>query len=248
MEESHIAVQKTIKVDILFKKMTLFFSIAREYGVKVQSLIDVNHHIPDFDNLRPGDVLCVPDDKVEGRVPEQCPEGFEGRYTVQPGDTMFNIAKMFRVDLNDLIDANLHIEDPNVIFPGDVLCVPKEPPEVATKVIISLKIGKNEFGFTDQWEASLYEGAVPGEETAARFTEWKQAVDNVVTFELPEEVRENFEAPFGVEDETYVRIRTLDNNIYPIFDIVTKPFTLGKNVKIIVPVSFISKSIKLPRK
>ncbi|MDN5364373.1 MAG: hypothetical protein PWQ91_1435, partial [Eubacteriales bacterium] len=62
------------------------------------------------------------------RVPASCPAGFEGRYTVQPGDTMFLIAQRFGVSLDDLIAANPHISDPNLIFPGDVLCVPGVPP------------------------------------------------------------------------------------------------------------------------
>ena len=60
------------------------------------------------------------------RKPEQCPEGFKDRYTVQPGDTMFLIAQEFDVSLNQLIAANPHIQDADVIFPGDVLCVPEE--------------------------------------------------------------------------------------------------------------------------
>lgn len=63
------------------------------------------------------------------RVPVHCPPGFTGRYTVVPGDTMFFIAQRFGVSLNALIAANPHITNPNLIFPGDVLCVPpKFPP------------------------------------------------------------------------------------------------------------------------
>lgn len=58
------------------------------------------------------------------RVPVSCPSGFLGRYTVQPGDTFFNIAQMFRVRLEALAVNNPHILNPNLIFPGDVLCVP----------------------------------------------------------------------------------------------------------------------------
>ncbi len=58
------------------------------------------------------------------RVPTTCPPGFLGRYTVVPGDTMFRIAQMFRVRLEALVANNPHIPNPNVIFPGDVLCVP----------------------------------------------------------------------------------------------------------------------------
>jgi len=58
------------------------------------------------------------------RVPLDCPPGFLGRYTVQPGDTFYNIGQMFRVRLEALAVNNPHIPDPNIIYPGDVLCVP----------------------------------------------------------------------------------------------------------------------------
>lgn len=58
------------------------------------------------------------------RVPVSCPTNFAGRYTVNPGDTMFIISSIFRINLSELIRANPHITNPNVIFPGDVLCVP----------------------------------------------------------------------------------------------------------------------------
>jgi LysM repeat protein len=59
------------------------------------------------------------------RQPMSCPPGFSGRYTVRPGDTMFLIARRFGVSLQALINANPHIANPNLIFPCDVLCVPK---------------------------------------------------------------------------------------------------------------------------
>lgn len=58
------------------------------------------------------------------RIPASCPPEFLGRYTIQPGDTFFNIAQMFRVRLEALAANNPHIPNPNLIFPGDVLCVP----------------------------------------------------------------------------------------------------------------------------
>lgn len=58
------------------------------------------------------------------RVPKNCPPAFLGRYTVLPGDTFYNIAQIFRVRLEALAVNNPHIPDPNILFPGDVLCVP----------------------------------------------------------------------------------------------------------------------------
>ncbi len=56
--------------------------------------------------------------------PPPCPNGFI--YTVQPGDTMFSIAQRFGVSLQALINANPQVTDPNVIFPGQQLCVPTQ--------------------------------------------------------------------------------------------------------------------------
>ena len=108
---------------------TMFF-IAQRFGVSLNALIAANPHISNPSIIFPGDVLCVPGPAPTPppRIPATCPPGFQGRYTVQPGDTMFFIAQTFGVSLNALIAANPHIPNPNVIFPGDVLCVPGLPP------------------------------------------------------------------------------------------------------------------------
>jgi len=62
------------------------------------------------------------------RIPGSCPEGFKGRYVVSPGDTLFTLSQIFRVRLEALYANNLHIPDPNVLYPGDVLCVPSQIP------------------------------------------------------------------------------------------------------------------------
>ncbi len=105
------------------------FLIAQRFGVSLNALIAANPHITNPNVICPGDVLCVPGAPPEcgTRVPASCPAGFQGRYTVQAGDTMFLIAQRFGVSLNALIAANPHITNPNLICPGDVLCVPDDP-------------------------------------------------------------------------------------------------------------------------
>lgn len=63
-------------------------------------------------------------DRQQARIPGNCPPGFLGRYTVRPGDTFYTIAQMFRVRIEALAVNNPHIPNPNVLFPGDILCVP----------------------------------------------------------------------------------------------------------------------------
>ncbi|OWZ82754.1 peptidoglycan-binding protein [Natranaerobius trueperi] len=104
-----------------------FISIAREFNVSVDALINANPHIEDPDVLFPGDVLCVPKKPLpDPREPKKCPPKFRRRYTVEEGDTFFIIANKFNVSVDELVEANPHIEDPAVIFPGDVLCVPRK--------------------------------------------------------------------------------------------------------------------------
>lgn len=62
------------------------------------------------------------------RIPTSCPEGFKGRYTVSPGDTLFTLSQIFRVRLEALYANNPHIPNPNLLIPGDVLCVPSQIP------------------------------------------------------------------------------------------------------------------------
>ncbi|HHW40984.1 MAG TPA: SafA/ExsA family spore coat assembly protein [Syntrophomonadaceae bacterium] len=45
-------------------------------------------------------------------------------YRVKPGDTLYNIAQRFGISLDAIIRANPQIPDPNLIYPGQVICVP----------------------------------------------------------------------------------------------------------------------------
>lgn len=48
------------------------------------------------------------------------------KYAVQPGDTIYLIAKRFNVNIDVLIDANPQVINPDQIFPGLVLCIPDQ--------------------------------------------------------------------------------------------------------------------------
>lgn len=105
-----------------------------------------------------------------------------------------------------------------------MLRVRRVTPQRQAIITITFSGVTDNFGTTNQWEASLYKGAVPGEETDGRFTEWKEAQHGMVRFALPEDIRPGLEAPWDEPRNTYVRIRTL--NGYPTFDFVGRPFTL----------------------
>lgn len=54
-----------------------------------------------------------------------CPQGCM-EYVVRPGDTMFLIAQHFGISLDELIAANPQIENPDLIYPDQVICVPRK--------------------------------------------------------------------------------------------------------------------------
>jgi len=102
------------------------FLIARRVGVTLQRLIEANPQIPDPNILNVGQQICIPTvtpvPPVPPVPPVVCPNGTI--YIVQPGDTMFIIARRFGVSLQRLIDANPQVSDPNVIVVGQRICVP----------------------------------------------------------------------------------------------------------------------------
>ncbi|MEW6697058.1 MAG: LysM peptidoglycan-binding domain-containing protein [Bacillota bacterium] len=57
--------------------------------------------------------------------PQQC----DGQlYTVEASNTLFTIAQRFRVTVQQIIAANPQIQNPNLIFTGQVICIPTGTP------------------------------------------------------------------------------------------------------------------------
>ena len=100
------------------------WKIAQRFGVPLDALIAANPQIPNPSLIFPGQIVCVP---TTTPPPTTCPPGTFS-YTVQPGDSMFTIAQRFGVSLNALIAANPQIPNPNLIFPGQIVCVPTTTP------------------------------------------------------------------------------------------------------------------------
>ena len=124
------------------------FLIAQRFGVSLNALIAANPQVPDPNVIFPGQVLCVPTGLPTPTPP--CQLGF--LYTVQPGDTMFLIAQRFGVSLNSLIAANPQVPNPNLIFPGQVLCVPTGCP---TGTLYTVQPGDTMFLIAQRFGVSL---------------------------------------------------------------------------------------------
>ncbi|MBE3575920.1 MAG: LysM peptidoglycan-binding domain-containing protein, partial [Firmicutes bacterium] len=103
------------------------FLLARRFGTTVEALLGANPQIVSPEQLRAGMVICVPVQiPPPPPPPPPCPPGW-GTYRVQPGDTLFNIARRFGTTVEQLLRANPQITRPELIFPGQILCVPVAP-------------------------------------------------------------------------------------------------------------------------
>ncbi|WP_126428482.1 LysM peptidoglycan-binding domain-containing protein [Brevibacillus marinus] len=59
-------------------------------------------------------------------------------YTIQPGDTLYRIAARFGVTVRDLLAANPHITQPDLLYPGQVIDIPlsaAQPPQTFRYIV-----------------------------------------------------------------------------------------------------------------
>lgn len=93
------------------------YEIAKRFQVSLSALIQANPQITDVNRISPGQVINIPSQRQQpgGRT-----------YTVQRGDTMYQIAQRFGVSLDALLRANPQISNPNNITPGQVINIPTE--------------------------------------------------------------------------------------------------------------------------
>jgi len=87
-------------------------SISEQYGVPVDLIMRANN-IENPDRIYVGQLLVIP------------AAGQGKTYIVRKGDTLSSIAAKFGVDYSDLMKLN-HITDPDTIYVGQKLIIPKE--------------------------------------------------------------------------------------------------------------------------
>jgi len=93
-----------------------FFDIGKRFGIDFRELMRLNAATPGT-ILRPGDKLLL--------FPKGSP-AFNGMlltHLVQPGDTLWDIARMYRVPVQAIIKAN-SIDEPSRLMPGHKLLIP----------------------------------------------------------------------------------------------------------------------------
>ena len=86
------------------------YGIARKYNSTVANILKFNS-IPNPNSIYPGQIIVVPLSPPEAII-----------YVVQPGDTLYSIAKKYGTYVNNLVTFNC-LTPPYIIYPGQQLVV-----------------------------------------------------------------------------------------------------------------------------
>ncbi|MCR8655730.1 LysM peptidoglycan-binding domain-containing protein [Paenibacillus endoradicis] len=113
----------------IIKQDDTLFHLAQKYHVTVDELLKQNSNIIDPYNLEIGSKLRIPSMSSE-LVRSDRSGGMQmeiiHQHVVTSGDTMWKLSQEWGVSLADLIAANKHIHNPNVLQVGDVINIPKK--------------------------------------------------------------------------------------------------------------------------
>jgi len=120
--------------------------IAARFGLSVENLLLANPQIKDPNLILTGQVITLPAGRSEG-LPAAAPKGrlihwqleragrvidrSEHFYLVRSGDTLTGIARKYGVTLEKLLSVNPQIEDPNILFRGELVKIPDGRSETA---------------------------------------------------------------------------------------------------------------------
>jgi LysM repeat protein len=110
--------------EYLVRRGDTLSSVASRYLVPVSTVLALNPELGDPSTIVVGQVLYL------GRDPfarlEPCPDAPECyRYIVRPGDLLSTIAGRFGLTLEAVLAANPSVTDPNAIFSGQVIRLPR---------------------------------------------------------------------------------------------------------------------------
>ena len=81
-------------------------------------------------------------------------------HTVVKGDTMWKLAVKYQVGTSEIIDANPHINNPNLIYPGQVLTIPQPDSSVRSfeqeviRLVNEQRVQNGLKPLTENWELS----------------------------------------------------------------------------------------------
>ncbi|MDD4694356.1 MAG: LysM peptidoglycan-binding domain-containing protein, partial [Firmicutes bacterium] len=104
------------------------YSLAQRYNTTVDAIIRANPGI-DPNNLRIGQVICIPRATLEAESDPDCPGII---YTIRPGDTIYQLAIRYNTTVDRILRFNPGI-DPNNLKVGQRICIPTGKDDIVGK-------------------------------------------------------------------------------------------------------------------
>ncbi|WP_248927377.1 LysM peptidoglycan-binding domain-containing protein [Paenibacillus hamazuiensis] len=109
-----------MKIHIVKKGDTLY-ELSQKYNVDLEKLIAANPQIADPNVIDVGMKVKIP----TGPKPVEPPADYLYKHVVVQGDTLWKLGKAWGIPLADMIAANPHLKNPNILLTGDVVYIPK---------------------------------------------------------------------------------------------------------------------------
>ena len=113
-----ISFSSTNAQEVKVKKGDTLSQIANDYNISLREIMDANN-LYSADKLRVGQIINLP----KGAIKESSPIGL--KYIVSKGDNIAKIASLYSIQENDIITIN-KLLNPDILYPGQVLLLPKE--------------------------------------------------------------------------------------------------------------------------
>ncbi|MBC7325206.1 MAG: LysM peptidoglycan-binding domain-containing protein [Moorella sp. (in: Bacteria)] len=96
-----------------------YWLLAQRFNTTIEAIMAANPGV-DPNNLQIGQVICIP--RFGPPPPRPCPPGLKP-YTIQPGDTLWEIARHYGTTVENILSYNPGL-DPNYLRVGQIICIP----------------------------------------------------------------------------------------------------------------------------
>ena len=93
----------------IVKNKETYYGISKKYGVEIDEIKNLNHRTDE--NLKEGQTLKIPFRKKETELNQSEWEGAIVSHIVQPGETLYGIAKHYKVTIGEIKNANPGLTD-----------------------------------------------------------------------------------------------------------------------------------------
>ncbi|NOU91047.1 LysM peptidoglycan-binding domain-containing protein [Paenibacillus sp. LMG 31460] len=110
-----------MKIHIVKKGDTLY-ELAKKYQTTLDEVIALNPQIAQPDHIDIGMKVKIPSKPKQVDPPAS---DYVYKHVVEQGDSLWKLGKAWDVPLQEMIKANPHLKNPNVLMTGEIVYVPK---------------------------------------------------------------------------------------------------------------------------